>query len=160
LDKKTQGKISRKQGKDFEKRVRKDLEKNWIVDRWTNQVEFNSQETKSDNLNGGNSSINLFETDSSPGKLIPAKPMFYFDVKSKRRIPLSTQTGFPDFIIFRNFPDFNTWDVEGVECKITGKLDKIEKQKCKWLLDNKIFSKIIIASKGEKGEINYVEFKD
>lgn len=44
---------------------------------------------------------------------------------------------------------------------IYGKLGKIEKEKCKWLLENKIFSKIFIASKkinGRKIEIVYKKF--
>ena len=52
------------------------------------------------------------------------------------------------------------YDSIGVECKINGKLDKEEKEKCKWLLKNNIFSKILIASKGEKrGSIEYKEFE-
>jgi len=35
----------------------------------------------------------------------------------------------------------------GVESKMTGELDREEKEKCKWLLDNKIFSQILIAEK-------------
>ncbi|MCH7568478.1 MAG: hypothetical protein IIA87_03570 [Nanoarchaeota archaeon] len=49
-------------------------------------------------------------------------------------------------------------EVIGVEVKSNGYLDKIEKEKCRWLLDNNIFSKILIASKGDKrGEIVYKE---
>ncbi len=55
---------------------------------------------------------------------------------------------------------YETYEVIGVEAKMDGKLDKIEKEKCRWLLDNKIFGKIWIAQKGEKrGEIKYVEFQ-
>ncbi|KKN19170.1 hypothetical protein LCGC14_0948560, partial [marine sediment metagenome] len=40
-DKVLMGKRSRAQGQRFEKRVREDLEKKeWIVDRWTNNIEF------------------------------------------------------------------------------------------------------------------------
>ena len=48
----------------------------------------------------------------------------------------------------------------GIECKTNGYLTKEEKEKCKWLLENNIFSKIFIASKGKKGEIIYKEFKN
>lgn len=35
------GKKSRKSGAEFERRVRADLEsKGWVVDKWSNQVEF------------------------------------------------------------------------------------------------------------------------
>lgn len=39
----------------------------------------------------------------------------------------------------------NLYVVQGVECKSNGNLSKIEKEKCNWLLQNKIFSKILIA---------------
>jgi len=46
----------------------------------------------------------------------------------------------------------------GIECKTNGYLTREEKEKCEWLLENKIFSKILIASKGKKGEILYKNF--
>ena len=52
------------------------------------------------------------------------------------------------------------FQVIGVESKMDGKLTKEEKEKCSWLLENNIFSKILIAQKGEKrGEIIYKEFE-
>ncbi|MCK5625044.1 hypothetical protein KAI04_04330 [Candidatus Pacearchaeota archaeon] len=52
------------------------------------------------------------------------------------------------------------YEVIGVEVKSNGYLDKTERAKCKWLLANNIFSKILIAKKGKKrGEIIYDEFK-
>lgn len=54
-----------------------------------------------------------------------------------------TSTGFPDFVCYK-IGDKLT-EVFGIECKCNGKLSLIEKQKCKWYLDNKIFSKILIA---------------
>jgi len=57
----------------------------------------------------------------------------------------------------------------GIECKSNGYLSKEEKLKCKWLLDNNIFSKILIASqdkyeditgkKRKKFLIKFMEFK-
>ena len=90
------------------------------------------------------------------GKLIPAKHKF-----RGPGIPMSIGTGFPDFIIFRELilgPN-RFYLVSGVESKMNGILDKIEKEKCSWLLKNNIFSKILIAKKGKKrGEIVYNEF--
>lgn len=141
IDYKKQGKRNRAAGQRFELKVRKDLEKKeWIVDRWSNNV-----------LNN---------------KLVPAKSRF----------GLRT-TGFPDFISFKIRSGYSYYDedekmideylqptydriVIGVECKSNGDLDKEEKEKCRWLSDNEIFSKIFIASKGKKrGEIIYKEFK-
>ena len=88
------------------------------------------------------------------GKLIPAKRKYnpFFKV-------LGIGTGFPDFICFKK--EGKLYEVIGVEVKANGWLDKKEKEKCKWLLENKVFSKILIAKKGKKrGEIEYVDFKD
>jgi len=177
------GKRSRAQGKAFELRVRKDLEsKGWVVDRWTNNVKIEDENSKDvSGMFGG-----------PFGKLVPAKAKWNNFTKSM----MMGGGGFPDFIIYdsdelyhdEKFMAFNLSDnrlskssfefaigdnqdppsnrifyVIGVECKMTGKLDKNEKQKCKWLLDNFIFSKILIASKlkeGGKVVIQYDEFKE
>jgi len=48
-----------------------------------------------------------------------------------------------------------------VEVKGNGWLEKSEKEKCRFLLERRIFSGILIAKKGKKrGEIEYVDFKD
>jgi len=145
------GKKSRRDGAMFEILVRKDLEKKeWIVDRWGNNVEF----IKSPNEKGEM----LIEPEKT--KLVKAKSN-RFNMRS---------TGFPDFLAFKNlnkfghFKDFRkeppenliVYEVIAVECKSNGTLSKEEEQKCEWYLKNKIFSKILIASKGEKrGEIVY-----
>ncbi len=70
---------------------------------------------------------------------------------------LGIGTGFPDLIVF--IPKGKNYEVRGIEVKGNGWLDKEEKEKCKWYLDNKIFSKILIAKKGKKrGEIEYIDF--
>jgi len=129
------GKKSRAVGKRFEIRVRQDLEsKGWIIDRWINNV--------------------LFEGN---GRLAPAKPKYNPFTKQL----MMAIGGFPDFIAYSKAGDVDDRRIViGVESKIAGTLDAIEKEKCKWLLDNQIFSKIFIASKGTKrGEIKYNEFQ-
>lgn len=161
------GKKSRKEGNAFEKFVRKDLIKQgWIVAKWTNNVEFEEFATP-DNKYGGV---------GRHGKLVPSKPKFNPFTHSL----MMNSSGFPDFIAYtlgisREDIDLNSpgdlrlnedkeldqerYYLIGVESKINGKLDKEEKEKCKWLLENNIFSKILICSKGEKkGEIIYNEF--
>ena len=87
------------------------------------------------------------------GKLIPAKRKY-----NPYRKVLGIGTGFPDFIAFKQ--KGKSYEVIGVEVKRNGWLDKSEKEKCKWYLKNKIFSKILIAKKGKKrGEIEYIDFK-
>ena len=147
------GKKSRAAGLRFENLVRKDLESNgWIVDKWSNNVEFEK---------GGLANY---------GKLIKVKNKF-----RGKGIPMMLGAGFPDFIAFKriegNPPNLislktktkfnhNLYEVFGVESKSNGTLDKKEKEKCKWYLDNKTFSKILIASRGDKrGSIVYKEFE-
>lgn len=146
------GKKSKASGAAFELRTRKDLEEDgWIVDKWSNNVEC----IKYDNQEG------YF---SGEFKLSPAKHKF-----RGMGIPMAMGTGFPDFIIFKPRPRGGdviyeeTFDIIGVECKTNGYLDKIEKGKCKWLLENNIFSKILIASKDKiknKIVINYEDFSE
>ena len=144
------GRKSRATGKRFEARVRKDLEeKGWIVDRWTNNLEFE---------------------DSKKGKLVPTKPKFIFNPKTKTRQIIGNNPGFPDFICFKENknsskitgivgPEVKKFDVIGIESKSGKYLDAEEKLKCEWYLKNDIFSKIFIAHKSKKrGEIGYKEF--
>lgn len=189
VNKKLMGKKSRAAGSRFELKVRKNLEdKGWIVSKWMNNVEFEEKtEQKLLEMNKINKGI-CPECESRcgapdragqcceekrdsylfKGKLIPAKHKF-----RGPGIPMSIGTGFPDFIAFEQLGEGNKahgiktgqdygmpYVVIGVEVKSNGYLDKIEKEKCSWLIDNHIFSKILIASKGKKrGEIIYQEFK-
>ena len=69
-------------------------------------------------------------------------------------------TGFPDFITLKHVHD-DMYSVIGVEVKMNGLLSKEEKEKCAWLLKNKIFSKIWIAKEkreGNKIEVVYDDF--
>lgn len=149
VDKKEQGRKNRKSGVAFELKVRKDMEKQgWIVSKWTNNV--------SDYPEGN---INLPTEQREDRKLIPAKRKYNPFMKA-----LSIGVGFPDFIAYQEMKSMNEiapYQIVGVEVKSNGKLDKGEKEKCRWLLENRIFSNIVIASKGEKrGEIIYTEFQN
>ena len=132
-----QGAKNRKSGAYFELRVKKDMVgKGWIVSKFPNQVEFDEE--------GG-------------GKLMSAKHKW-----RGRGLPMVIGTGFPDFVCWKKCTDWDKlgyYEVIGVEAKSNGKLSAEEKEKCKWLLENDVFSKILIAFKGEKrGEIVYDEF--
>ena len=132
VDYKKMGKQNRQRGADTERRARKDLEsKGWIVSKWGNNVKDN--------------------------ELVVVKNHFF----KGRGMMLGA--GFPDFIAFRVSSYFDSdkiyHEVIGVEAKSNGYLTKEEKEKCRWMLDNNIFSKILIAKKGKKrGEIIYTEF--
>ena len=150
------GRKNRAAGKEWENKVRKDLEsKGWTIVKFSNNV--------------------------ADGKLVPCRPKFNPFTKSM----MMNSGGFPDFLCmsYEDYPNslifprmvggFDKYNsqgeiplvnfkvnyiVFGIEVKSNGYLSQDEKEKCKWLLDNNIFSKILIASKGKKGEIIYKEW--
>jgi len=157
INKKEQGKKSRAAGQRFELKVREDLEKKgWIVAKWTNNVEFHNDE-------------DVHDLPFVVGKLVKVKNKFLGPGR-----PMMLGAGFPDFICYLytgleeinhdrkkglNFFSIALYNIIGVESKMNGVLDKQERAKCKWLIENRIFSKIYIAQKGKKrGEIIYKEF--
>ncbi|MEK6880016.1 MAG: hypothetical protein AABY22_10430 [Nanoarchaeota archaeon] len=146
-----QGKKNRQSGGAFERKVRDRLEKEgWVVSKWLNNVELGKNIPCPDNKEG------CLVLHQSSSKLISAKHKFNPFMKV-----FAIGTGFPDFICFRGSM-LKGWEglyyIQGVECKSNGILSKEEKEKCKWLIENNIFGKIIIVSKGDKrGEIIYNE---
>ena len=146
------GKTSRAAGAAFELRVRKNLEdKGWIVDKWSNQVEFKEE-----------NSIEVSGKLGGPfGKIVPAKHKW-----NGPNRPMMMGAGFPDFLAFKKAFKLigeqtdKVYEVIGVESKVNGYLDKKEREKCKWLLDNNIFSKILIASKHKVKNKIVVEYDD
>ena len=130
-DFKKQGKKNRSKGKRFEERVRQEIIKHGYVPL-----------------------RNMNNVDLQQNRIIPGKYS-----------PFNRFTGFPDFLAYRiqtHNPLMGTYCyyIIGVECKLDGRLSKEEKEKCKWLLDNRMLSLIMIAKKGEKrGEISWEEIK-
>lgn len=126
------GRKSRAAGNRFELKVRKDLEdKGRVVDKWSNNV------------------------DLEKGEIVPAKRKYNPFQKA-----MVIGTGFPDFISIKQIYE-GAYSVIGIEVKINGILSKIEKEKCAWYLEKKIFSEIWIAKaikKGRKIEIKYDDF--
>ena len=136
-EKSVQGKKSRAKGQRFEAKVRQDLEENlgWIVSKWMNTVDL--------------------EKSSKIGKLalVPAKRKYNPFLKA-----LSIGNGFPDFVCFKRNPN-RDYEVIGLEVKANGYLDKTERDMCVLLLENKIFSRILIAKNSkDKGKIDYTDF--
>ncbi len=130
-----QGKRNRAAGVRFEAKVRAGLEEmGWIVDKWTNTVDY--------------------DRDGKIGKVVPAKRKY-----NPFKKVMVIGTGFPDFVCIKNTKGF--FEVIGVEVKRNGYLDKVEKGMCYWLLENKVFSKILIAKavpKGKRINVEYVDF--
>jgi hypothetical protein len=126
------GAKSRAGGAQFELRVRRDLnEKGWIVDKWTNNIDLEKNE------------------------LIAAKRKMRFINQNMRFMALGT--GFPDFIAFQLMDGEANYRIVGVEVKMNGKLSRMEKEKCRWYLERKIFNEIWIASKiKEKNRVRVV----
>ena len=148
------GTKNRASGAEFERRVRKDLEdKGWIVDKWSNQVELLNLEHE----------IKHKDIIVGPiiGKIVPAKHKW-----NGPNRPMMMGAGFPDFLAFKKAFKLigeqtdKVYEVIGVESKVNGYLDKKEREKCKWLLDNNIFSKILIASKHKVKNKIVVEYDD
>lgn len=129
------GKKSRAKGQRFELKVRADLEKmGWTVSKWMNTVDC--------------------DKDGKIGKIVSSKRKYNPFAKV-----MTIGTGFPDFVCIKREGD--KFDVIGLEVKGNGYLDQIEKGMCFWLLENKIFSKILIARHGKKpGEILYIDFRE
>ncbi|MBU0894455.1 MAG: hypothetical protein KKF48_05085 [Nanoarchaeota archaeon] len=126
-----QGKRNRAAGARFELKVRGELE---------------SQEWI---LDKWTNNVNLEEN-----KLVKAKRKY-----NPFKKMLVVGTGFPDFVGIKLIG--KKYDVIGIEVKANGWLDKLEKEKCKWLINNKIFSKILVAKKSKKrGKIDYIDFKE
>jgi len=162
---KSQGRLNREVGARFELKVRADLtEKGWVVDRWTNNVgDFPEN------------NINLPPEEREDRKIVIAKPKTLFI--NGRRVIINMWTGFPDFVAnkvishpfinlaineaFNGKERDNFYEIVGVECKSNGYLTKEERAKCKWLIDNNVFSKILVAKKDpdKRGGIIYNEFK-
>ncbi len=122
------GKKSRAQGSSFELKVRGDLE----FKGWI--------------VDKWSNNVDLDEK-----KIVKAKRKY-----NPFRKVLVIGTGFPDFIAFQRIG--RIYNVIGVESKMNGLLSREEKLKCKWLLDEKIFSEILVAKKGNNGRKIIVEY--
>ena len=150
VDYKKQGRRNKINGANFERKVRTDLEsKGWIVSKWQNNVEFADDE-KDSSLN---KTLQELKEYNKIGKCIPAKP-------GRFRM---MQTGFPDFIAYKEKPISNlrTYEVIFVECKTNGYLSKEEKEKADWYLKSRYCGKFFIAKKikvGRRVEVEYNEY--
>lgn len=129
-DWKKQGKRNRVIGADTERRTRKDLEEQGWI------------------VSKWNNNVNLKED-----KLVVVKNKF-----RGMGIPMMLGAGFPDFIAFRLKGEL--YELIGVESKTDGYLSSEEKEKCEWLLKNKIFSKIRIARREKSGNRVLIEYKE
>jgi len=128
-----QGKKNRAAGSRFELKVRKDLEaKGFIIDKWTNNVDLEEK------------------------RIVPAKRKYNPFFRA-----LSVGTGFPDFLGIK-MEKTKKKELIGVEVKRNGYLSKDEKEKCRFYLKQKLFSKILIAKaikEGRKLNIEYIDFE-
>ncbi len=185
------GKTSKAQGSAFELRVRADLEeKGWIVDKWTNNVEFREISSIHSGVDPYGVGMSKEELEEAKGfklhKTVEDKASHIWGrlIRAKNKWagpgrPMMMGAGFVDFIAFKplndalrkcfakefkvEIPNYMVYEVIGVESKMEGELSKIEKEKCVWLLENKIFSKILIAEKTKvknKVVIVYNDFKE
>lgn len=127
------GKLSRARGARFELKVRENLEK----DGWVVDKWTNN-------------------VDLDEGKLVKAKRRYNPYMRA-----LSIGNGFPDFICFKR--DKEGYEIIGVEVKLNGILEKSEKEKCAWLIQNNVFSKVLIAQPKKEGRniiVDYTDFRE
>ena len=131
-DFKALGKANKKLGADTEKRVRIDLQnKGWTVVKYQNNVDLDK------------------------GEIFHAKNKFLGFGK-----PVMLGAGFPDFMAWKLDEKTGFYNVIGVEVKSNGWINQIEKQKCKWLLDNKIFGEMWIAERAKSGNRISLHYKE
>lgn len=123
IDKRKQGKRNRAAGKRFELKVRADLESKGWI------VFRNSMDVKDGKFKQTTGHWNPFT-----------------------RTIMMNSSGFPDFIGIVIGPNGSN-QIEFFECKVNGKLDKIEKEKIEWIKNN-LKIQVNIASKNGK-EIKY-----
>jgi len=137
VDRRKIGKQNRAKGLAFERKVRVDLtNKGWIVIKNPNNVIDNE-------FKQGKSKYNPFT----------------------KQLMMSSG-GFPDYIIYSPVVWATQFSMPitaiiGCEVKSNGYLDKEERVKCDWMLNNNIFSRILIAQKdkSKRGKIKYEEYK-
>ena len=99
-----QGKKNRREGGDFERKVRAWLEEDWVVDKFSSNV------------------------DLEEGVFVKAKQKFNPFSKA-----LGIGTGFPDFVCLKPSPEGKPHELMFVECKLNGKLSREEKEKMAWM---------------------------
>ena len=112
-DYKKQGKVNRRKGGDWERKVKKELkEDGWIVNKSSNQIDVEINDVGE--IIGG-SFINI--------------KMFF----SPFNKAMMTGSGFPDFVCFKKSDGGELFELMFVECKLNGKLSREEKLKMEWL---------------------------
>ena len=172
-----QGKLNRAAGQRFEAKVRATLEKmGWIVDKWTNTVDYN-REGKTGKVVPAKRKYNPFKRVMVLGTGFP--DFIAFRTNKGEDNESSIMNGFCENckkesyghniakgFITCNFcgenivsQPLNQTKIIGIEVKSKGYLDEVERDMCRWLIENRIFSEILIAKKGKKrGEIEYIDF--
>jgi hypothetical protein len=151
-DLKKQGKRNRINGLLFEKKVKKELEeKGWIVSKWQCNIKGNFNYPSSCKHCSLKCITSICECKCHiKPKCVSSKP-------SKFRL---MQTGFPDFIIYREKGcKKKCYEIIFVECKTNGYLSKEEKVKAIWYLNNNYCSKFLVAKKNKKGRKVIIEYK-
>lgn len=131
INKQKQGKTNRRHGREFEKLVREDLESQECL-------VFKNMNTIIDN------------------NFVQAKAKF--NPFTKRVMCMST--GFPDYLVIKSEGNSKVgvlFSVRFVEVKLNKYLDKLEKEKIKWIKNN-LHIPVFVASKKDK-EIKYEEVK-
>ncbi|MFW6283210.1 MAG: hypothetical protein ACOC1P_04130 [Minisyncoccales bacterium] len=181
VDYKKQGKRNQINGRIFENKTREDLEKKgFIVSRWCNNVEFekgfNFPKDKFENCNGKciPSKQGRYRKTSTGFPDFIAYKMFREPKSNEEEIQkrkkkmlnlaIDSKKWDEDFVV-EYIEDAIMPRIIFVECKVAKYLDKEEKEKAKWYLENGFCNKFLVAYKTKdpndkrKTKVNYKEFK-
>lgn len=169
-DRVKQGKQNKAAGQRFEARVRAYYEKQgWIVSKWPNNVSKPFEQDIGEymrKLEPAKHTFNPFRKAFVIGTGFPDFVAFKpCKIEMGTRNPHPAMN--PDFVKLLNYTlskcsemmNDKLYEVIGIEAKSDGYLNPEEKLKCKWYLEKKIFSRILIVRKGKKrGEIVEEDF--
>lgn len=172
IDKCKQGKRNRRNGAIWERKVRDDLEKEgWFVSKFENNVDLDK-----DKMVPAKSSRFRLQSTGFPDFICWRHDRFIIELKEENiggldkktldRMRLQIENANKlrkDMIIPPAINVVPDNEIIGIECKVGKYISKEEKEKCRWLLKNRIFSRILIAYKTKEKnrvKINYLDFEE
>lgn len=169
IDKKKQGKRNRAKGASFERKTRADLElQGYFASKFQSNVDLEENKL----VPAKASRFRLSSTGFPDFMVWSNLPIIYEidtemtprEVEKFKKELIKINKHPPNQVILEpNVKVAPTRTIIGVECKVQGYLSKEEKEKCQWLLNNRVFDKILIAyevKEGRKKVVKYKTFED
>lgn len=171
MNKSQLGKKSRKKGKDFEVAVRKDLIANgWLVTRFDNQVDlennclsqskakFNPFTRRVMTMSSGFPDFLCVKFEKIPPYVYTLDVDYNKEQIERLQREIKKCNDKSQIITSPNvhINQLTTTKIQLLECKINGKLDKLEREKVDWLKNN-LKIPVFVAYKDENNKITYKE---